>query len=91
MAKKISVFSLLQMGNTDGRGIPVRVIIFTSRIPKESIFSRRLSQVIVSDINNISFSYGLNDIYFKLVRFWCLHEIVTYSTTTVITISGQSS
>jgi len=92
MAKKIHFISLVaQMGNIDGRGIPIRVIMFTNRIPTKSIFSRRLSQVIVSDNNDISFSYGLDVIYFKLVRFWCLHEIATYSITVITIFAGQSS
>ena len=77
MAKKISQrISLAQMGNFDGRGIPFRVIMLTNRIHTKSIFSRRLSQVIFFDHDDInSFSCGFN-MYYKLVLwlFRCLHD-----------------
>ena len=92
MAKKIGFSSLAQMADDDRRWIPIRVVMHTNRIQTESIFSRRLSQVIIlTDNNDIFFSFY---VYFlKLALFRCLHdsEIIIHSIIITTTCSGQSS
>ena len=82
MEKKIILFFVPQMWKIDGRGIPTRAIMFVYKISQKSIIPRRLSQIIISDGNDVSnFSYGHNNaVDLKLVLFWCMYKIVIYST-----------